>query len=45
MIADPEQMKASTLDAWVRDLDNYVITDAFAGMAPGGSDGDEKKRS
>jgi len=33
MIADPEQMKASTLDAWVRDLDNYVITDAFAGLA------------
>ncbi len=33
MIADPEQMKATTLDAWARDLDNYVITDAFAGLA------------
>lgn len=32
MIADPEQMKASTLDAWVRDLDNPVLTDAFAGL-------------
>ncbi len=32
MIADPERMKASTADAWVRDLDNYLITDAFAGL-------------
>lgn len=33
MIADPDQMKSATLDAWVKDLDSYVITDAFSTMA------------
>ena len=33
MIADPKQMSAEQLDKWVADLDNYVITDAFSGMA------------
>ncbi|MHC4941281.1 MAG: DNA alkylation repair protein [Planctomycetota bacterium] len=32
MIADPEAMSAKTLDAWARDLDNYVLTDAFSTM-------------
>ena len=32
MIADPEQMKSATLDAWVKDLDSYVVTDAFSTM-------------
>jgi len=32
MIADPEQFKGSTLDAWAKVLDNYVITDAFSSL-------------
>jgi len=32
MITDPEQMKSATLDAWVKDLDSYVVTDAFSTM-------------
>ena len=32
MIADPEQMKSATLDVWVKDLDSYVVTDAFSTM-------------
>lgn len=30
MIADPQKMEPQLLDLWVDDLDNYVITDAFA---------------
>jgi 3-methyladenine DNA glycosylase AlkD len=30
MIADPQQADSAMLDAWARDLDNYVITDAFS---------------
>jgi 3-methyladenine DNA glycosylase AlkD len=30
MIADPGQATARQLDAWARDLDNYVIADAFS---------------
>jgi 3-methyladenine DNA glycosylase AlkD len=33
LIADPAQFDAKTLDAWSRDLGNYVITDQFAGLA------------
>ena len=33
MIADPDRMKSATLDAWVKDLDSYVITDSFSTMA------------
>lgn len=33
MVGDPEKVDRATLDAWVRDLDNYPITDAFAGFA------------
>ena len=32
MIADPAQMKAREIDAWAKDLSNYVITDALAGL-------------
>jgi 3-methyladenine DNA glycosylase AlkD len=32
LIADPDQFDAKTLDAWSRDLENYVITDQFAGL-------------
>ena len=33
MVADPDAMTAKQLDAWARDLDNYVVTDAFSTMA------------
>lgn len=33
MIADPEQMPVRELNAWARDLDNYVVTDAFSRLA------------
>lgn len=32
MIADPDEIRSSRLDAWVRDLDNYVLTDALSGL-------------
>ena len=33
MIADPAQMTTKDLDSWVKDLNNYPITDAFAKLA------------
>ena len=33
LIADPARFDAKTLDAWAKDLGNYVITDQFAGLA------------
>jgi len=30
MIADPDKVHGSTLKAWVKDLDNYVLTDALS---------------
>lgn len=33
MIADPARMTARLLDAWVKELDDYVLTDAFSGLA------------
>ena len=33
MIADPTAVKAGQLERWSKDLDNYVITDALAGLA------------
>ncbi len=32
MIADPKKVDKNLLDSWVRDLDNYVITDSFVGL-------------
>lgn len=32
MIADPEAFDLKALEAWVKDLDNYVISDSFSGM-------------
>jgi 3-methyladenine DNA glycosylase AlkD len=32
LIADPKQFDAKALDAWSKDLSNYVITDQFAGL-------------
>ena len=31
-IADPAALDAATLDTWVQELDNYVVTDAFSGL-------------
>jgi len=33
LVADPAQFDAKTLDAWSKDLGNYVITDQFSGLA------------
>lgn len=33
MIADPDRLTASTLDAWMRRVDNYGLADAFAKLA------------
>ena len=32
MVADPKQTNDTLLDAWVNDLDSYVVTDAFSGF-------------
>ena len=32
MVADPAEMKSGTLDAWARDLDSYVLADAFGDL-------------
>lgn len=42
MIADPAQLDSKTLDAWVADLDNYQISDAFAKVAAGAAQGGKK---
>jgi 3-methyladenine DNA glycosylase AlkD len=33
MIADPDVITLKELNSWVKDLDNYVITDAFTSLA------------
>ena len=33
MIADPAATTGVELDRWIRDVDNYVLADAFAGLA------------
>lgn len=33
MIADPEQVEDALLESWAKDLDNYVLTDAFTVLA------------
>ena len=33
MIADPAATTGAQLDKWIRDVDNYVLADAFAGLA------------
>ncbi|HMB71499.1 MAG TPA: DNA alkylation repair protein [bacterium] len=32
MVADADAVASSQLDAWVKDLDNYVLSDAFTGL-------------
>jgi 3-methyladenine DNA glycosylase AlkD len=36
MIADPDALGAKELDAWARELDNYVLTDAFSALVARG---------
>ena len=31
-IADPAALSSADLDAWARDLNNYIVTDAFSGL-------------
>lgn len=31
-VADPQRMDEATVEAWARDLSNYVVTDALAGL-------------
>ena len=33
LVADPERMNARKLQAWVKELDNYVLSDALSGLA------------
>jgi 3-methyladenine DNA glycosylase AlkD len=33
MVADPDEFDGKTLESWAKDLDNYMITDAFSGLA------------
>ena len=33
MVADPAAVTSRMLDAWCRELDNYILTDAFSGLA------------
>ncbi|MEM7355690.1 MAG: DNA alkylation repair protein [Acidobacteriota bacterium] len=33
MVADPQAIRSTQLDTWSKDLDNYVLTDAFASLA------------
>ena len=32
-VADPDALKSGELDGWARELDNYVVTDAFSQLA------------
>lgn len=32
MVADPSMIKSSDLDAWAKDLDNYIVADAFSSL-------------
>ena len=42
LIADPVRFDAKLLDAWSKDLENYVITDQFAGLVVRTSYGQKK---
>jgi 3-methyladenine DNA glycosylase AlkD len=33
MVADPSAISSAELDVWARDLDNYILCDAFSGLA------------
>lgn len=38
MIADPARMSGKILDDWIKDLNNYVLTEAFSKLASGSPD-------
>jgi 3-methyladenine DNA glycosylase AlkD len=42
MIADPKAMSSRAVESWARDLDSYVLTDAFARVAVGAPDAKER---
>ncbi|MGH9970185.1 MAG: DNA alkylation repair protein [Pyrinomonadaceae bacterium] len=42
MIADPEKMTNKEIDLWAKDLSNYVLTDAFAGVVAKASSAQKK---
>lgn len=42
MIIDPAQVSAKQLDNWVKDLTNYAVTGAFAGVAARSAHGTKK---
>jgi 3-methyladenine DNA glycosylase AlkD len=44
MIADPERIDANTLEAWSKDLDNYVISDALAHLVAASPHASKKMR-
>ncbi len=44
MVADPEKIRSSTLDAWLRDLDCYPLADAFGGLVAKTRFVDSKRR-
>jgi len=41
-IAEPAQTDAALLESWIEDLDNYVLTDAFAQLAAASKAGRER---
>lgn len=43
-IGDGETIKSSTLDSWVRELDNYVLADAFGGLVARSRFAESKRR-
>ena len=44
MVADPERVRSSRLDAWARDLDSYPLADAFGGLVAKTRFADSKRR-
>jgi 3-methyladenine DNA glycosylase AlkD len=44
LIADPGQMTSQILDAWVKELDNYVLTEAFSKLASGSPAADKQMK-
>jgi 3-methyladenine DNA glycosylase AlkD len=44
MVDDPRQTDKTLLDAWARDLDNYVLTDAFTNVAAAAPGAHERMR-
>lgn len=41
LVADPTSLSTQTIDAWARDLDNYMVMDAFAAIVAQSAHADE----